>query len=166
MSRSGEIFKPWRTISSPVLTMMVSKFGSITSYRPRRSFEAPTPPASAVIFIFLFVGIERSDASGVGGVTSESIGVGYGFDSIADARTEEFVARNEFGVEREAFTQRETAGLSLGLQMRDLRPGGFGIDEIFCDGGNAAPIVDAGFKQGREIVVAEIGRGLNIHVGT
>src|SRR6266849_349462 len=53
MSRSGEIFRPWRVMSSPVLTMIVSALGSINSYRPRRSLEAPTPPArAAMVFVF------------------------------------------------------------------------------------------------------------------
>src|SRR6266851_2558927 len=53
MSRSGEIFRPWRVMSSPVLTMIVRAPGSINSYRPRRSLEAPTPPArAAMVFVF------------------------------------------------------------------------------------------------------------------
>src|SRR6266513_3026715 len=100
MSRSGEIFKPGRTMSSPVLTMIVNKLGSITWYRPRRSFEAPTPPARAVIFSFLVEGIDKSDAGGVGSFTRESVGPGYFSDAIADAQREEFVAMDEFRIER------------------------------------------------------------------
>src|SRR6266513_1061798 len=98
MSRSGEIFRPWRTMSSPVLAMIVNKHGSISSYRPSRSFEAPTPPASAVILSFGFEGMEDSDAGGVGGVTRESIGTGDFRDAIADAQQKKFVAMDEFGI--------------------------------------------------------------------
>src|SRR5208282_761804 len=37
--------------SSPVFTMMVRSRASMVRESPSRSFEAPTPPASAVIFI-------------------------------------------------------------------------------------------------------------------
>src|SRR5438876_10761383 len=164
MSRSGEMFRPWRTISSPVLTMMVKKLGSIISQRPRRSFEAPTPPASAVIFSFGFEGMKSSDAGGVGSATREAIGTGNFRDAIAERRREKFVAMDEFGIDGEAFAQGEAAGLGFGLQARDLGPGGLGIDEIFGDRRNAAPIVDACFEQERKIAVAQVRRGLDVHV--
>src|SRR5260370_36130843 len=82
-------------------------------------------------------------------------------DAIADTRRKKFVAMDEFGIESEAFAQNETAAFRLGFQPRDLGPGGFGIDEIFGDGRNAAPIVDARFQQTREIVVAQVRRGLD-----
>src|SRR5260370_11579714 len=85
-------------------------------------------------------------------------------DAIADTRRKKFVAMDEFGIESEAFAQNETAAFRLGFQPRDLGPGGFGIDEIFGDGRNAAPIVDARFQQTREIVVAQVRRGLGAHV--
>src|SRR5882672_7721815 len=62
MSRSGEIFRPCSVISSPVFTITVRSRGSIVSYRPRRSLEAPTPPASAVIFSRFVGGIGRATA--------------------------------------------------------------------------------------------------------
>src|SRR5438552_18886495 len=164
MSRSGEMFRPWRTISSPVLTMMVKKLGSIISQRPRGSFEAPTPPASAVIFSFGFEGMKSSDAGGVGSVTREAIGTGNFHNATVYAGREKFVAMNEFGIEGEAFAQTETAGLGFGSQVGDLRPGSFGIDEIPGNGRNPAPVVDACFKQTREIVVAQVRRGLDVHV--
>src|SRR5229473_574077 len=164
MSRSGEIFSRWRTISSPVLTMMVKNLGSITSYRPSRSFEAPTPPASAVIFSFTFEDIENSDAGSVGSVTREAIGICYLRDAIAHARRKKFFPADKLRVESEAFAQGETVGFRFGLQAGDLGPGGFGIDEILGDGRNAAPIVDARIEQTGEIVVAEVWRGLNVHL--
>ena len=50
------------------------------------------------------------------------------------------------------------------MQPSDLRPSRFGIDEIFGDRGNAAPVVDARFQQTREVVVAQVRRGLDVHV--
>ena len=49
VSRSGEMCSPWRTVSSPVLTMAVIDAAGTTSTMPRRSLAAPTPPASATI---------------------------------------------------------------------------------------------------------------------
>src|SRR6266478_2428570 len=164
MSRSGEIFKPWRTMSSPVLTMMVSRAGSITSQKPKSSFEAPTPPASAVILSFGFEGMENSDASGVGRVTRESIGIGDFHDAITDTRGEKSVAMEEFGIDGEAFAQGETAGFGFSLQAGNLGPGSFRIDEIPGNGRNAAPIVDASFEQSGEIVVAQVRGSLDVHV--
>ena len=43
------MWSPWRTVSSPVLTMAVMSAGGTTSTIPRRSRAAPTPPARAVI---------------------------------------------------------------------------------------------------------------------
>src|SRR6185436_11148890 len=49
MSRSGAIYKPNISMSSPVFTTIDMSSGSIARLSPSRSFEAPTPPASAVI---------------------------------------------------------------------------------------------------------------------
>src|SRR5216684_7417970 len=125
MSRSGEILRPWRTISSPVLTMIVKNLGSITSYRPSRSFEAPTPPASAVIFSFTFEDIENSDAGSVGSVTREAIGICYLPDAIAHARRKKFFPADKLGIKREAFAQNEAVGFRFRSQPGDLGPGGF-----------------------------------------
>ena len=49
VSRSGAMWSPWSTVSSPVLTMAVMSDGGTTSTIPRRSRAAPTPPARAAI---------------------------------------------------------------------------------------------------------------------
>src|SRR5205823_14773531 len=48
VSRSGETWRPQISVSSPVLPMMVSSCWGRAEARPRRSFAAPVPPASAV----------------------------------------------------------------------------------------------------------------------
>ena len=51
-SRSGETYRPWITMSSPVFTMTVrSARRDHARSTPRRNFPAPTPPASATTFI-------------------------------------------------------------------------------------------------------------------
>src|SRR6266481_8598586 len=186
MSRSGEIFRPWRTMSSPVLTMMVNSAGSITSNRPRRSFEAPTPPARAVIFRDGFMvgavarlsGGKAAALRGSGQATAalpKGRGEARPLHSVssierqeihfrADVWRKKFFLREEFGVDGEAFAEEEAAGFGFGLQPGNLRPSSFGIDEIFGDGRDSAPIVDAGIEQTREIVVAQIWRGLDVHL--
>ena len=49
VSRSGAMWSPWRTVSSPVLTTAAISEGGTTSTSPRSSRAAPTPPANAVI---------------------------------------------------------------------------------------------------------------------
>src|SRR5712691_5739800 len=98
--------------------------------------------------------IENSDAGGMGSVTRESACVSYVCDAIADARGEKSFAADKLRIDRNALAQREAARFGFVLQPRDLGPGGFRIDEIPGDGRNATPIVDAGFEQTREIVVA------------
>src|SRR5260370_27569304 len=122
------------------------------------------PPASAVIFIFLFAGIEHSDAGSAGRLMRESVRINYGCDAIADARGKQAFGADKLWIERDAVMENEAARLRFGLQASNLRPGGFGIDEIPGDRRDTAPVVDAGFEQEREIVVTQIWRGLNIHV--
>src|SRR5881398_1391612 len=108
--------------------------------------------------------MENSDAGGAGSVTRESVRTGNFCNAIADARREKFLAMNKLGIEGEAFAQGEAAGLGFGTKARNLRPGGFRVDEILGDRRNASPVVDAGFEQTREIVVTEVRRGLDVHV--
>src|SRR5258708_6506737 len=151
-------------MSSPVLTIMVRSRGSMTSWRPRRSFEAPTPPASAVIFSFLDVGIRRSDAGDGTVATRVSVRIGDRIDATANARRKKFVAADKFRIECETFAQDEATGLGFRFEARNLRPGRLGIDEIFGDGRDAAPVIDASVEQSWKIVIAEIGRGLHVHL--
>src|SRR5581483_253031 len=51
MSTSGETYTPKNSASSPVLTMIEMSSGGIARFRPSRNFEAPTPPARAVIIV-------------------------------------------------------------------------------------------------------------------
>src|SRR5713226_8403845 len=82
----------------------------------------------------------------------------------ANARRKKVFLGEKFRVDRQAFAKDEAARFGFGLQAGDLRPGGFGIDEIFGDRRNATPIVDAGIKQAREIVIAQVRRGLDVHL--
>src|SRR5260370_3292015 len=90
------------------------------------------PPASAVIFIFLFAGIEHSDAGSAGRLMRESVRINYGCDAIADARRKKSFAADKLWIDCEAVMQNETARLRFGVQASHLRPRGFGIDEIPC----------------------------------
>src|SRR5260370_32409664 len=73
----------------------------------------------------------------------------------ANARRKKVFLGEKFRVDCQAFAQNKATRFGFSLQAGDLRPGGFGIDEIFGDGRDSAPIVDAGIEQTREIVVAE-----------
>ncbi len=92
---------------------------------------------------FLEVGIRTSDAGGETDATRVSVRIGNCIDAAADARRKEFVAADIFRIEREALAQGEATRFGFGLEAGDLRPGGFGIDEILGDGRDAAPVVDA-----------------------
>src|SRR6202007_1628472 len=159
MSRSGEIFSPCKGMSSPVFTITVSARGSITSCRPSRSLDAPTPPASAVIFL-CFAGDMRMCAA----LRRKTLGIGEMLRTVAHASREEIAAPHEFRIQREPLPEREPASLRFGAQLCDLWPGRFGVDEILCDRRDAAPIVDSRFQQARKVCVAEIGRRLQVHV--
>jgi hypothetical protein len=99
-----------------------------------------------VILSFVLVGMENSDAGRLCGVTCESIGADYFAYAMADVWGKKILPADEFGIEGEAFADEEAARFGFGLQAGDLGPGGFGIDEIFGHGRDAAPIIDAGFE--------------------
>src|SRR5690348_13522721 len=127
MSRSGETFKPCKTMSSPVFTITVRSRGFMTSCRPNSSFEAPTPPANAVIVSRFAEDLDLSRfAEGMkvwmcGPLCRKSLDIGQSLRTLAHARREEAAARHEFGIKRKPFPQCEAARFRFCAQFRDLR---------------------------------------------
>src|SRR5919201_6731496 len=68
-SMSGETWRPWRVMSSPVLTTTATSPGGTARTRPRRNLPAPTPPASATTF----TARERSSLRHVAVATSHAV---------------------------------------------------------------------------------------------
>ena len=69
-------------------------------------------------------------------------------------------------IKRQAFVQPLAAGGGFIRQRVEMWPGRFGIDEIRRHRRHTAPIIDAGVDQRRQAARAEIGRRLNVHLGT
>ncbi|MNZ71966.1 hypothetical protein D3C78_903330 [compost metagenome] len=65
---------------------------------------------------------------------------------------------------RQALDQVAAALLRLLRQEGNMRPGSLGIDVVGGDGGNTAPVVDAGVDQRFQLSGAQVGRGLNGHL--
>src|SRR5258706_13211637 len=121
------------------------------------------------------VGVVEGWKSGVKPPHSKGTGLKSAVHCVSSIKREEFRFRanarrkkvflgEKFRVDGQAFAKDEAARFGFGLQAGDLRPSGFGIDEIFGDGRNAAPIVDAGIEQTREIVIAKVERGVTGHL--
>src|SRR5260370_4566936 len=142
------------------------------------SFEAPTPPARAVILRDGFMlGVVEGCKSGVKPPHSKGTGLKPALRCASSIKREEFRFRanarrkkvflgEKFRVDRQAFAKDEAAGFRFSLQAGDSRPGSFGVDEILGDGRDAAPVVDAGIKQAREIVIAQVRRVPSGHFWT
>src|SRR5512135_2302406 len=58
VSTSGEMWRPKKVSSSPVLMMTVRRCGSRSELRPRRKRAAPTPPARTVTRSVRLVGCD------------------------------------------------------------------------------------------------------------
>lgn len=71
-----------------------------------------------------------------------------------------FAALDELRVDAEAFAQLEAGGGGPLGQFLDPRPGALGVDVVDGDGGDAAPVVDAGGDEPLVLGVDEVGRGL------
>ena len=98
-------------------------------------------------------------------VAPEALGVGAVEDREAQRRVEPAVGlQGPLGVDRQAGGQREAAGLGDVAQAVEVGPRALRVDVVGGDGGDAAPVVDAGVEEGAE-VVAQVGRGLEVDVG-
>ena len=71
---------------------------------------------------------------------------------------------DELGVDGQARRQLEAVRLGRRAQPLDLGPGRLRIDVVDRHRGDAAPVVDPGLEQPRELVVGEVRRHLQVHV--
>ena len=72
---------------------------------------------------------------------------------------------DELGVDREPRRQLEAVRLRGGAQPLDLGPRRLRVDVVDRHRRDAAPVVDPGLEQPREVVVGEVRRHLQVHVG-
>ena len=70
-----------------------------------------------------------------------------------------------FRIDRQAFVQQLAGARGLATEFFEVRPRGFGIDEVRRQRRHAAPIVDAGRDDLRQHAGTQIRRRLNAHLG-
>ncbi len=91
--------------------------------------------------------------------------VGVPQDLLGDARIGPALqVGHELGIDRKPGGELEAVGLRARAQPLDLGPRRLGIDVVDRDGGDAAPVVDPGFEQAREVVVGEVRGDLQVDV--
>ena len=110
--------------------------------RPICTTSAPVPASTAALIC--------SGNTPPGIVAAEALGVAAVEHREAQRRVEPALGvEGELGVDREAGGQREAARLGDLAEAVEGRPGALGVHVVGGDGGDAAPVVDAGVEQVR-----------------
>src|SRR5213080_2151812 len=97
---------------------------------------------------------ERSEGSAFPSSSGcKSVGARYGVHFFSDVRGKKILLGNKLWIQRQPLPQQEASFLGLFLQLGNLRPRRFRVDEILGHWRNPAPIINARIEQARKIVV-------------
>jgi len=92
-----------------------------------------------------------------------TVGAGQERERPAHGLREKICAPDEFGIDGQALAQLEPRRRRFFAKRHDLRPGRLRVDEVEGHRRNAAPVVYARVEQAGKIVIAQVGRRLQIY---